>query len=304
MNFYIIGSKYGENSTKDIFSKMLKKGVVCVGHARDYDLSDLVGKPENKIVDFLKKKGEERTSYSALKYFLNLKEGDLIAIKRSGSPVGNNPRLIIRGFAVVKKINGEIYKYNPNGLGHLVYVDFIEKDINKELKFGYGLSIHKLTDINRIKKIFWPYCESKIITDSIRGVKTKNTNSHVRKIKTAQSIVEAAHNKLQQEFYNQLVEKYEENRVIMEDKFVDLKLIEDNKITFYEVKRYHSARECIREALGQILDYHWNDENTNKKKSKIVVVGVSKPTKNEKKYIDFLKENLKIEFDYQYLNIF
>jgi hypothetical protein len=59
-----------------------------------------------------------------------------------------------------------------------------------------------------------------------------------------------------------------------------------------------------REALGQLLDYHWNDKNTNKINSKIVVVGVSKPTKNENKYIDFLKENLKIEFDYQYLNIF
>ncbi|MCG7849751.1 MAG: hypothetical protein MIO93_11325 [ANME-2 cluster archaeon] len=82
MNYYIIGSKYGKDSSEDIFSRMLKKGVVCIGHAWDYDLSDLFGKPENEIVDFLQKNGERRTSYSALKYFLNLKEGDLIAIKK------------------------------------------------------------------------------------------------------------------------------------------------------------------------------------------------------------------------------
>lgn len=302
MDYYIIGSKYGENSSKDIFPEMLEKSVVSVGHAWKYDLSDLYGTSGKKIVSYLKEKGENKISCSALKYFLNLKEGDLIAIKRSGSPVGNKPRLIIRGFAIVKEINGKIYNYDRNGLGHQIFVDFIEKNINKEIEFGYGLTIHKLRNSSHIQKIFGAYYEPDMDSEYSRGVRAKNINSHIRTIKTFNLIVDAAHNRLQQELYDRLVGIYGEDRVRMEENFVDLKLIEQDKITFFEVKRYHSARECIREALGQLLDYIWKERKTYTTNLKIVVVGASKPTKDEKRFIDFLKQNLKIEFDYQCLD--
>lgn len=88
----------------------------------------------------------------------------------------------------------------------------------------------------------------------------------------------------------------------MEENFVDLKLIEKNKVTFFEVKPYSSASLCIREALGQLLGYYWDDNNAIIEKSKIIVVGSIKPTMNELNYIDFLKRNLNIEFDYQWLD--
>lgn len=299
-NYYIIGSKYGTGN--DIFPQMLEKNAVSVGYATNYDLSKLVGHSEDEIVEYLSKKREESASYSVLKLFLNLKEGDLIAIKSKGSPVGRKSRLVICGYAVVKKNNGKIYEHDPKSLGHLVYVDFLEININKELELGYGKTIHKLTNTDDIKEIFGAYYDPNFTTPIkgrfFKGTTLKNTSSQIRIINTSY-VIENAHNKLQQEFYNYLVEEYGEDKVKMEENFVDLKLIEHDKITFFEVKPYSSVSLCIRESLGQILDYLWKDKDANKVTSKIVVVGHTKPTKDEIKYIEFLKDNLKIEFDYQ-----
>jgi hypothetical protein len=187
-------------------------------------------------------------------------------------------------------------------LGHLVYVDFLEININKELELGYGKTIHKLTNADHIKKIFGAYYDPSFTTPikgrTIKGTTTKNTSSQIRIINTSY-IIENAHNRLQLEFYKYLVEEYGKDKVKMEENFVDVKLIENDKITFFEVKPYNSASLCIRDALGQILDYFWKDKTATKETSKIVVVGPIKPTKDEEKYIEFLKDNLEIDFDYQ-----
>lgn len=156
MDYYLIGSKYGDNRDEDVFPQMIKKNAICVGFYWD-NLSKLVGKSEGEIIDYLSKRGEKSNSYSALKYFLNLKEGDLIAIKRTGSPVGKKARLNICGYAIVKKNEDKIYEFDSEDLGHLIYVDFREVNLDKELELGYGRTIHKLKKIDHIKKIFGAY---------------------------------------------------------------------------------------------------------------------------------------------------
>lgn len=301
-NYYLIGSKYGDNSDKkDIFPQMVEKSVVSVRFAWNYDLSKLFEKEETEIIKYLSEKGEDSPSYSTLKLFLNLKEGDLIAIKKSGSPVGKKSRLVICGYAVVKQINGKIYEYDPKSLGHLVYVDFLDDKINRELELGYAKTLHKLTRADRIKKIFGSYYEPYLTAKSSNGVTTKNTNSHTRTI-NASYVVENVHNKMQQNLYDKLVKKYGADSVTMEKNYVDIKLIEKNKITFFEVKHSNSAIGCIRSGLGQVLDYLWKDENANADNSKIVIVGHQQPTNTEINYINFLKDNLDIEFEYLGLN--
>ena len=300
-NYYLIGSKYGNNSDEDIFPRMVEKSVVSVGFAWDHDLSKLFGKEETEIIKYLSEKGEDSHSYSILKKFLNLKEGDLIAIKKSGSPVGDKSRLVICGYAVVKQINGKIYEYDPKSLGHLVYVDFLDDKINRELEFGYPHTLHKLTRADRIKKIFGSYYEPYLKTNFGNGVTTKNTKSHTRNI-NASYVVNAVHNRMQQNLYEKLVEMHGVENVTMEKNYVDIKLIETNKITFFEVKHSNSAIGCIRNGLGQVLDYLWKDEDANADNSKIVIVGHQQPTNTEINYIKFLKDNLDIEFEYLGLN--
>ena len=123
----------------------------------------------------------------------------------------------------------------------------------------------------------------------------RNTTPQIRTV-TRSYIAEQKHNKIQEALVEILSKKYGKENVVLEENYVDIKLVQPNYITFYEVKSSSYASECIKEALGQILLYSLND--TDKRPKKHVVVGQYPTTENDKKYIDFLKQNLKLEFDY------
>lgn len=153
-NYYIIGSKYGEHKDLDVFPEMLSRNVISTGFASAFDLDDLVGKSQKDIVNFLKEKNEDSNSYSCLKYFLNIKPGDKIAVKADGSPKGDKGFLSIVGIAEAKEAD-DYYGYDPEGLGHTITVDWLQAPVYKEFSLGgYGRTIHKLNDQDVINEIF------------------------------------------------------------------------------------------------------------------------------------------------------
>ena len=154
-NYYIVGSKYGGHDDK--YPCMLEMGAVSVGWSRKIDLSDWYGASEKSIIEYLRSLGEPGASYHNLKRFLNIRSGDLIAIKGSGSPLGHMARLVISGYAVAQEKDGKLYGHDPNGLGHLIFVKFIETESNKEFNLGYGQAVHKLTIRSHIRQIFSDY---------------------------------------------------------------------------------------------------------------------------------------------------
>jgi len=128
-----------------------------------------------------------------------------------------------------------------------------------------------------------------------RAANVRNTTTQTRTV-TRSYVAEQKHNKIQETLVKLLSDKYGNDNVVLEENFVDIKLIQPNYIAFYEVKSSSYASECIKEALGQILLYSLND--TDKRPKKHIVVGQYPTTDNDKKYIEFLKQNLKLEFDY------
>lgn len=131
-----------------------------------------------------------------------------------------------------------------------------------------------------------------------RAANGRNTTIQTRTV-TRSYVAEQKHNKIQEALEKLLSDKYGKDNVVLEENYVDIKLIQPSYIAFYEVKSSSYASECVKEALGQILLYSLND--TDKRQKKHIVVGQYPTTDNDKKYIDFLKQNLKLEFDY--LNI-
>jgi len=131
-----------------------------------------------------------------------------------------------------------------------------------------------------------------------KGTATKNTKTHTRTINRSY-IVEQKHNKIQEALRKQLVEKYGKENVVLEENYVDVKLIQPNYLGFYEVKSSSYASECIREALGQILLYSYHDQD--KRKKKIFIVGQYPANDQDFGYIDYIKE--KLNLDFEYLNV-
>ena len=153
--YYILGSKYGDNNDKDIFPQMIEKEAIAIGFASNINLEEYYFKNHLEITEYLKEKGEEPKSYNALKHFLGLKVGDRIVIKADGSPKGKKGFLSIVGIAEVIEKDGEIYRHDPNGLGHLINVKFIKAPVYKEFDLGgYGRTIHKLSKPDHIDLLF------------------------------------------------------------------------------------------------------------------------------------------------------
>lgn len=130
---------------------------------------------------------------------------------------------------------------------------------------------------------------------SRRPARGRNTEEQVRTV-AGSYVAQQKHNKIQETLFKMLSDEYGNENVILEENYVDIKLFQKDYITFYEVKSSSYASDCIREALGQILLYSLNDIDDRPKKH--IVVGQYPATDNDKKYIDFLKKNLKLEFDY------
>lgn len=155
-NYYLIGSKYGENNDVDMFPQMMEKQVVSVGFASQLDLIDFYLTDENEITEYLKDEKENPNAVNALKHFLSIKIGDKIAVKASGSPKGSKGFLSIVGICeVVQDEEGKVYNYDPKGLGHTINVKYLEAPIYKEYELGgYGSTVHHLSKEDHIELIF------------------------------------------------------------------------------------------------------------------------------------------------------
>jgi hypothetical protein len=94
-----------------------------------------------------------------------------------------------------------------------------------------------------------------------RATSGRNTNTQIRTV-TRSYVAEQKHNKIQEALETLLIKQYGKENVILEENFVDIKLIQPDYISFYEVKSSSYASECIKEALGQILLYSLNDSDT------------------------------------------
>lgn len=128
----------------------------------------------------------------------------------------------------------------------------------------------------------------------------KNTAPQIRS--GARSyIATQKHNTLQEALRQKLIKEHGAESVFIEENWVDVKLVLRAEVVFYEVKSASYASDCIEEALGQVLGYVFNDKDTRKKR--IVVVGQYPPNESEKKFIDYIKSLLKIEFDYEIVPI-
>lgn len=95
------------------------------------------------------------------------------------------------------------------------------------------------------------------------------------------------HVKLQNLLYRKLCSLHGHANVEYETDFVDLILKKNQVTTFIEIKTHLTAKRCIREALGQLLEYcHYPNFF---KAHELLVVGDARPTQEDILYLDSLR---------------
>lgn len=260
---FILGSKYGDHGTEDVFLDMFEKSVVSTGFAAHLNLEEFYLKKQAEIKEYLKEQGEVNKSIHALKYFLNLKVGDRIAIKADGSPKGNKGFLSIVGIAEVEERDGEVYSYDPGGLGHLINVKFLKAPVYKEFELGgYGRTIHKLSKPEHIELIFKSDYEQIPIESILKNYKEEFTtwlsnkykdnsntvNSYIKAIEIISSIIGKDVFKIVQD--DPLEELYKD--LIKEQKDVKGKYFNEAAPSYGSKGFYSASIKSYREFLSSL----------------------------------------------------
>ncbi len=105
---------------------------------------------------------------------------------------------------------------------------------------------------------------------------------------------------MQNQLRSLLIRKYGEAAVGYEDDSfgaqVDLTLRAGEQTTFFEVKHLPTAKLCIREALGQLLEYSCYPSQCAAKE--LIVVGAAPCLDDDLKYLTHLKETYNLAIGY------
>lgn len=319
-NFYIIGSKYGDENGNDIIPKIgdfIKNKCVAVGFLNWLDFSSLMGAKGQIVNHFITQNWKEEKPaihklQTIFRKLTQIKEGDIIAIKSHGS----HNRLTIIAYAEVVKRNGHIYEYRPDILGHHINVEFLDAGFSKPLGLTYAETIHELNknkDGEKFDKVFGWYSNSidynilleedeyedgfhiDYINETEFAYNEKSEESFDRNAISSVK-VNLIHNKIQNSFIKSLHNLHPNDHISGEKRRIDAKRENQEEIHIYEIKPYENVFTCVRDGIGQLLDYSHN-YNT-KKKIKIYIVGPNKPNDKDLNFINAIRNNLKIPFTY------
>jgi hypothetical protein len=110
------------------------------------------------------------------------------------------------------------------------------------------------------------------------------------------------HNHLQDALYRQLVVRYGKHNVRTEQPSgvgtqIDVVVKRKNEYWFYEIKTALTARACLREAIGQLLEYSfWPGAQ---EPSRFIVVGESPIDDDGKKYLRRLRNRFALRIEYE-----
>ena len=154
-----------------------------------------------------------------------------------------------------------------------------------------GGSSQPTTIINDIAFSFTPGCT----------IKLDQTTAH-----HTQGPIDVAlrHNDMQEMLYNTLVSKYGEENVGTElpsgvGTSVDVVVQHSDSFWFYEIKTAHSPRACIRQAIGQLLEYsYWP---TAQEAAKLIVVGEMPLDSEGEAYLSLLNNRFSLSIAYEHV---
>ncbi|MDR3606817.1 MAG: hypothetical protein P4M08_05470, partial [Oligoflexia bacterium] len=133
---------------------------------------------------------------------------------------------------------------------------------------------------------------------SRRGTQSlKSTAPIIRRSSEAKAF-DPVHNHLQNKIFELLRQRFGVDKVLMEDNFVDIKVIKPGKVVYLEIKTDPTPRKAIRQALGQLMDYAFFASPTRELVQLIVVApGELRPT--DENYVQRLTQEFKIPISYR-----
>lgn len=172
-----------------------------------------------------------------------------------------------------------------------------------------------LQDFDELLPLY-KYVESNGTTQPVEELKSDHFEfvhgCTVKKLKTTATRkadpvdVTLRHNELQLALFKMLATKYGAQNVGTEISTgngtrIDVVVRQSTGYWFYEIKTFHSPRACIRDAIGQLLEYsHWP---TGMSACKLIVVGENEIDGDGTAYLADLKQTYKLPIEYMHIHL-
>jgi hypothetical protein len=161
---------------------------------------------------------------------------------------------------------------------------------------------HKLYRINRYQPIDWDDAYPENIVKTPTGPGPAKDGKRRSEDDRKRAGVEGTeytpqHVRLQNRLYDHLCDLYGKDAVGYERSFVDLILKEHNGTTYFEIKTAPTAKSCIRQAMGQLLEYGIYPDH--QRAEKLVVVGDGEPTLDDLAYLRHLRGKFSLPIHYR-----
>jgi hypothetical protein len=135
-----------------------------------------------------------------------------------------------------------------------------------------------------------------------QGFKSKALSAIATQLRKRWRVI-LRHNKLQEALWRQLQSQFGAENVIPEfsnlgSTRADIVVLRSKGDWFYEIKTGDPARKCLREALGQVLEYAFWPPGA-RMVSRLIVVGEAAMDKDCEKYLQLLKKRFLLPIEYQ-----
>lgn len=106
--------------------------------------------------------------------------------------------------------------------------------------------------------------------------------------------IDAKHVRMQNRLFESLKQRHES--VSYEENFVDLIGRDPGLVTYYELKTAPTARMCIRQAMGQLLEY--SHYPTSTPANRLIVVGEAPATDQDRTYLANIRSEFNLPIHY------
>ncbi|MDE0392216.1 MAG: hypothetical protein OXI57_09125 [Rhodospirillales bacterium] len=190
----------------------------------------------------------------------------------------------------VERVKGDVAVLSRPSARELANIRFRPEDVEIFDPMRRVVGAHKISNIPRR---YHPYDWTDGFPDTTSQppprARTDPRRAEDERTRAAQEggIVDPRHVRLQNRLYGFLCNKFREGAVHYERDFVDVAVENADGITFYEIKMETTAKRCIRQAMGQLVEYAHYPESS--KAGRLVVVGDAPPTDEDRSYLSFLR---------------
>jgi hypothetical protein len=182
---------------------------------------------------------------------------------------------------------GDVEALNVDDATLIINVRFQQRDATLSDKMPEFPRNSKPWTSDRYKLLY----DDDVPLPTVVDTATPDNQDDLQYVRAAQqgTLVDLAHKRLQMRLYDWLCKKYGKEAVRMELDFVDLRVTVEGAATFFEIKMDTLAKRCIRNAVGQLIEY--SAYVAESKAKTWVVVGDPIPTDADIAYLRHLRSS-------------